>query len=586
MLFIVLCSTVLQFAAGYLALRLIADASRKWAWALLSAGIFAMAFRRAYTLVGIYQGYEIPSLSYELLGLVISILVYAGVYLIGPLLHDMRTVAERLAESESRYRTVAEFTFDWEYWLAPDGTFVYVSPSCERITGYTAQEFLNDPQLFNAVIHPDYREEVIKRTSALNNLHNPMVFDFKIIDKGGVEHWIAHSSLPVYSDDGVFLGTRASARDIDHRKGLEEELKASQALYENLVQNSRGMVLRLDSQGVVSFANRFAQQHFHLAADQMIGTPITDLLALRAPRQAETSEREQLLTDLERAIATGERLDFECENDGCDGSRVWGEWVNSAVPDEFGRVKEFICVGIDVTRRKSLDRLKEDVTRIIRHDLKSPLSGIIGIPRILRKDENLTDRQREMLKAVEDAGTMMLALIDKSLELYKLETGTYEFNFEEFDLIALLREVIGTLQLGREHPVPIRVTIDGRTFDDQKSVFVTAERPLIFSMLGNLLKNAVEASENRTVSVDLSFSGGCTITVANAGIVPPSMQPRFFEKYATEGKHGGTGLGTYSAKLVAEKHGGTIAMRSTPNQGTTVTVHIPSLKPGSCTARA
>ena len=112
MILIVAASTILQFAAGFLALRLIADSGRNWAWALLSAGIFAMAFRRTHTLYQIYRSGTVPTLSYELLGLVISILIFTGIYCIAPLLRDMRKANDDLAESEERYRTVAEFTHD------------------------------------------------------------------------------------------------------------------------------------------------------------------------------------------------------------------------------------------------------------------------------------------------------------------------------------------------------------------------------------------------------------------------------------------------------------------------------------------
>ena len=65
-----------------------------------------------------------------------------------------------LRESEERFRTVADFTYDWEYWLDPDGNYVYVSPSCERITGYRSDEFRQDPELLETIIHPDDRATV------------------------------------------------------------------------------------------------------------------------------------------------------------------------------------------------------------------------------------------------------------------------------------------------------------------------------------------------------------------------------------------------------------------------------------------
>ncbi|WP_285906635.1 PAS domain-containing sensor histidine kinase [Pseudodesulfovibrio pelocollis] len=579
MIVIVLCSTILQFAAGCLALGLITHAGRKWAWLLLSTGIFIMAFRRAHTLVGIIAGQDTPTLPYEVLGLIISVLVFLGILLIGPLLRAMRDSAERLAKSEERYRTVADFTSGWEYWLAPDGSFVYVSPACEQLTGHAPREFMDDPGLFAALIHPDHRETVLAAMASVDGMSKPASFDFKIIDRQGNEHWVAHSSLPVFSDSGAYLGIRGSARDIDHRKRLEDELRASRALYESLVQNAHCLVLRLDREGVVTFANRFALEHFQCPVSALIGRRLTDLLAEGRRSDQDRAAHQEMLADLTRTLASGERMDFECEIVGRGGGRFWTEWISTAVPGHQGGISEFVCVGIDVTRRKELTRLKEDMTRIVRHDLKSPLSGIIGIPRIIRKEENITPRQAEMLKAVEDAGTMMLALINQSQELYKLETGTYEFRFEEFDLTAMLREVVTNTQLGRDRPVPVPITVDGRPAEEAGPVRLCAERPLIYSMLCNLIKNAVEANEGKPVTVDIHTGEDCRISIANAGVVPVSMQTKFFEKYSTEGKRGGLGLGTYSARLVAEQHGGSIAMCSSPESGTTVTARIPLRQP-------
>src|SRR3989304_268929 len=64
---------------------------------------------------------------------------------------------ERLHDSEERYRLVADFSYDWEYWFGSDGQFRYVSPSCERVTGYAAQAFIDNPALLDEIIHPDDR---------------------------------------------------------------------------------------------------------------------------------------------------------------------------------------------------------------------------------------------------------------------------------------------------------------------------------------------------------------------------------------------------------------------------------------------
>ncbi|MBD0388198.1 MAG: PAS domain S-box protein, partial [Nostoc sp. C3-bin3] len=75
---------------------------------------------------------------------------------------ERKRTALALQQSEERFRTLADFTYDWEYWKAPDGTFIYVSPSCDRITGYRAEEFLNDANLLAAIVHPDDRATLVE----------------------------------------------------------------------------------------------------------------------------------------------------------------------------------------------------------------------------------------------------------------------------------------------------------------------------------------------------------------------------------------------------------------------------------------
>ncbi len=136
-----------------------------------------------------------------------------------------RKRAEKVVlESEEKFRMVADFTYDWEYWLKPDGNFVYVSPSCERITGYRVDEFFDNPNLLTSIVHPDdyglvsqHISEVLKPGCGICS------HDFRIITRGGEERWISHYCQPVYSQDGIWLGRRGSNRDITERKRAEKE---------------------------------------------------------------------------------------------------------------------------------------------------------------------------------------------------------------------------------------------------------------------------------------------------------------------------------------------------------------------------
>ena len=136
-----------------------------------------------------------------------------------------RRVEKELRFSENKFRTVADFTYDWEYWINPEGCIVYTSPSVERITGYGSKDFSENSDLIASITHPDDQVEILR------HLQNEMItdgishLDFRIITKSGEERWISHFCQPIFDNDGINLGRRASNRDITKRKQLEATLR-------------------------------------------------------------------------------------------------------------------------------------------------------------------------------------------------------------------------------------------------------------------------------------------------------------------------------------------------------------------------
>jgi|GEM_PF-1888467 len=133
---------------------------------------------------------------------------------------------QELKESEERFRALADFTYDWEYWLTPDGHYVYVSPSCERITGYSSDEFQKSPELLKSIVHADDREVVMKHLRE-EPIEGSVVYplEFRIITRNGEDRWLEHVCQPIYSSDGKYLGRRGSNRDITERRRAEEALE-------------------------------------------------------------------------------------------------------------------------------------------------------------------------------------------------------------------------------------------------------------------------------------------------------------------------------------------------------------------------
>ncbi|MCB2187477.1 MAG: PAS domain-containing protein [Deltaproteobacteria bacterium] len=229
----------------------------------------------------------------------------------------------------------------------------------------------------------------------------------------------------------------------------------------------------------------------------------------------------------------------------------------------------------DVTEQKAAEELKDEVDRITRHDLKTPLSAVVGLPMVLLLDDNLTPAQRELLEHIRASGYRMLNLINLSLDLYHMERGTYTLEPQPVDLAEVVRKILEENSLAcREKDLRVEVAVEGGAPGNGSHFVVLGEELLCYTMLGNLIKNALEASPpGGSLSVQLCRGEACRVTVRNQGEVPEPVRDKFFEKYATHGKKGGTGLGTYSARLIAETQGGSISM--TTGQGeTAVTVEL------------
>ena len=202
-------------------------------------------------------------------------------------------------------------------------------------------------------------------------------------------------------------------------------------------------------------------------------------------------------------------------------------------------------------------QLREDVERITRHDLKSPIAVALQNSQALLAEE-LSPAQREKVEMIEQASNNALEMINRTHDLYRIESGDYQANLQKFDLGLLLGEVarhiesaFAAKQVSIAFPEPI----------DEECL---GERLLCYSLFSNLLKNAAEASpEGESIIVE-SAPGfqSIHIVIENAGEVPASMRDCFFDKYATAEREGGSGIGTYSAKLMAEIQGGGVVMSS------------------------
>ncbi|WP_152208676.1 ATP-binding response regulator [Marinobacter changyiensis] len=214
-------------------------------------------------------------------------------------------------------------------------------------------------------------------------------------------------------------------------------------------------------------------------------------------------------------------------------------------------------------------RLREDVERMTRHDIKSPLSAIISTADALLQNGPWTEHVAGALETMREAGFDALNMVNRTLDLYKMETGTYRFEPTSVNLVTLAKRVIREMKSEADQK-QVRLSLRPTS-----NCLCLGEESLCLSLLRNLLKNAVEASSpGDTVNIMLNKKTKINLMIHNKGTVPDSLRDTFFDKYTTANKAQGTGLGTYSAKLMTEVQGGKIRFISNYKQGTVLHVAL------------
>jgi CheY-like chemotaxis protein len=221
-------------------------------------------------------------------------------------------------------------------------------------------------------------------------------------------------------------------------------------------------------------------------------------------------------------------------------------------------------------------QLREHVEHISRHDIKGPLAGVLGLLHGLIDDDSLGRRQLEQIKLIEETSLQVLGMINLSSELFKIETGRFKLNavpVKVGDILRRIAEINRTAYSSKE----LTISVDADVPVGEEMPQSSGDAMLCYSLFQNLLKNACEAAPDGTkVSVKLFDQSPLRIVIENKGAVPMDMRNRFFDKFATSGKQGGTGLGTYSAKLLTQAQNGSVELAVSDETNTTsITVVLP-----------
>ncbi len=262
---------------------------------------------------------------------------------------------EAIAQSQEKFRTVADYTSDWEYWEGTAHELVYMSPSCEAITGHSREEFIADPGLLLRLVHPE------DRFLAEAHHHYPSgmedgALDFRIIRRDGAVRWISHVCHPVRDAHGNFKGHRVSNRDITARKQALEDLQASEEQLRAIFENATLGIFWADAQGVILRSNPTFQQLVGQTAEELLGVSF-DTFTHPAQQTRDLLLRQALLQGKSDELRTETRW---VRN---DGRELWVALTVRPVRNADGHLKFYSGVVDDITGKK---QAQDELKRIMR----------------------------------------------------------------------------------------------------------------------------------------------------------------------------------------------------------------------------
>lgn len=530
---------------------------------------------------------------YTRLAGIISRLSYGNMELVR-LLSEQKQTEKVLRASEMKYRIVADNTHDWEHWIDPEGQFLYTSPSCERITGYSAGEFEADPMLLSRIVHPDDLSTFAAHLEQNQSPNALCDMELRIVHRDGTMRWIGHVCQPVFDAEGNFLGRRGGNRDITKRKRSEEALKHSEASYRALAENLPGIVYRSSVQEQrIQFFNNFVKDITGHEPDALSFQDFCVLDSLILPE-----DRKEVINIVKTAV--DKRRDFQIEyrikhKDGTvrncleRGRPIYGA---------DGRLLHIEGVIFDNTDKKQIETQLRQAQKLeaigtlaggISHDFNNLLATILVYTEMALRDMPDASPTRGDLQQV-------VSLVHRGRDLVKQIVFFSRQRDEEkkhaIIISSLLKETLKLLRAS----LPF-------TIDIQQEITVKEDAALLeptqfHQVLINLCSNAAHAMgekggvlqvglfrvelDARSAMLYTNLKPGpylkLSVSDTGCGMDADTLQRIFDPYFTTKGPEEGTGLGLAVVHGIVERHGGAIKAYSTPGKGSTFHVLFPAIE--------
>ena len=497
---------------------------------------------------------------------------------------ELKAARDALARSEAEARLlglVAARTNNGVVITDAEGRIVWVNEGFRRITGYhlddvqgrTPGSVLQGPGTDPATV------EFMRR-----RIRNQEGFTAEVLnyDRQGKPYWLSLEIQPVRDAQGILTHYLAIETDITERRRAEEALRAETEMLSTTLASIVDGVIAVDPEQRVQLLNPAAEALTGWSRERAQGRRLREVFDLRSQDGEPAPDLIRQSFDARQAVGDIHGTEPRWVLRSADGVFRWV--VASAHPmlrDEAEIVGALVAFR-DVSPEIEADEMKRDFVSAVSHELRTPLTSIRGFLSTLLADPDMPgSTRREFLQIVSDQAGRLTRLVEDILEISRIESGQVLLDSEPIDLVDMARASLAEI-------TPLALKRDQRL-----DARVPSSRPVIVgdpdrvrSIFGNLLSNAVKFTpEGGTVSLHLEVDEtSVCIAVRDTGIgIPPELQERIFQKFFRIRRPGtpvaGTGLGLSIVHSVVERMGGTIEVKSVPEQGTCFLVRLP-LPPG------
>jgi PAS domain S-box-containing protein len=482
-----------------------------------------------------------------------------------------------LKRAEARYRALVEQMPAVTYIEALDTEgratdIAYASPQIRDLFGYTAEEWMSDPDLFVRLLHPDDRERVLAEDERTERTGEPFREEYRQYTRDGRIVWVRDEATLVRDDEGRPLYWQGVILDVTERKRAEEALRHSEERYRTVIERAAEGIYLVDAEtGRVLDVNPAFCELLGYAHEEVIGMPLYDLL---------DHDPAEIDRNIEATAVGASRDVGERRYRRRDGSLLHAVSNGSAMIHEGRKVISILMH--DVTERKQaemrLEALVEELRRsnaeleqfayVASHDLQEPLRMVSSFTQLLQRryEGRLDETADEFIGYAVDGATRMQALINALLEYSRV--GTRGGPFAAVDTQRVLDAAVANLRNAVEES-GAEVAFDGLPA-------VLGDEVQLMQLFQNLVANAIKfrGEERPLVRVEARRQGGAWLfSVEDNGIgIPAEYRERIFvifQRLHGREEYSGTGIGLALCKKIVERHGGKIRVESEPGRGST-----------------